>query len=150
MPNLNLVQIMGNLTRDPDLTYTPKGTACCDIGVAVNRIYRNERDEKVEEVTFVDVTFWGTTAEVIGEHFKKGRPIYVQGRLKLDTWDDRQSGQKRSKLRVIGESFQFLGSKEDSRQERRESAPQQQAPPRQQQQKPRDPDLDQPEDDIPF
>ena len=82
-----------------------------DLGIAVNRQYTLENGEKREEVTFVDVTFWGRTAEVAGEYLKKGRPVFIEGRLQLDTWDDKQSGQKRSKLKVIGEMMQMLGSR---------------------------------------
>ena len=109
MASFNKVILLGNLTRDPEVRYTPKGSAVTDLGIAVNRQYTLENGEKREEVTFVDVTFWGRTAEVAGEYLKKGRPIFVEGRLQLDTWDDKQSGQKRSKLKVIGETMQMLG-----------------------------------------
>jgi single-strand DNA-binding protein len=115
MPNFNKVILAGNLTRDPELRYTPKGTAVCKIGIAINRNWTTESGEKKEDVTFVDVDFFGKTAEVIGQYLKKGRPILIEGRLKYDQWDDRQSGQKRSKLGVIGESFQFLESGDSSR-----------------------------------
>src|SRR6187549_2253365 len=117
MPNLNKVMLMGNLTRDPEIKYTPKGTAIAQIGMAVNRNYTLENGEKREEVTFIDIEAYGRQAEVIGEYCKKGRPLYVEGRLKLDTWDDKQSGQKRSKLKVVIESFQFLGSREGGKSE---------------------------------
>src|SRR2546430_4081500 len=110
MASFNKVILLGNLTRDPEIRYTPKGSAVCDLGIAVNRQYTLENGEKREEVTFVDVTFWGRTAEVAGEYLKKGRPVFIEGRLQLDTWDDKQSGQKRSKLKVIGETMQMLGS----------------------------------------
>ena len=110
MASFNKVILLGNLTRDPEVRYTPKGTAVADLGLAVNRNYTAENGEKREEVTFVDVTFWGRTAEVAGEYLKKGRPVFVEGRLQLDSWDDKQSGQKRSKLKVIGETMQMLGS----------------------------------------
>jgi len=110
MASFNKVILLGNLTRDPEVRYTPKGSAVTDLGIAVNRQYTLENGEKREEVTFVDVTFWGRTAEVAGEYLKKGRPIFIEGRLQLDTWDDKQSGQKRSKLKVIGETMQMLGS----------------------------------------
>lgn len=109
MASFNKVILLGNLTRDPEVRYTPKGSAVADLGLAVNRQYTLENGEKREEVTFVDVTFWGRTAEVAGEYLKKGRPVFVEGRLQLDTWDDKQSGQKRSKLKVIGETMQMLG-----------------------------------------
>lgn len=111
MASLNKVMLMGNLTRDPEIRYTPKGQAVTDIGLAINRRYKVENETR-EEVTFVDVTFWGKSAEIIGQYMKKGRPIYVEGRLQLDTWDDKQTGQKKSRLKVIGDEFQFLGSKE--------------------------------------
>ena len=110
MASFNKVILLGNLTRDPEVRYTPKGTAVTDLGLAVNRTYTADNGEKREEVTFVDVTFWGRTAEVAGEYLKKGRPVFVEGRLQLDTWDDKQSGQKRSKLKVIGENMQMLGA----------------------------------------
>lgn len=112
MANLNKVMLIGNLTRDPEIKYTPKGTAVADIGLAVNRIYSSESGEKREEVTFIDVTLWGRTAEIAGEYLKKGRPVYIEGRLQLDTWDDKQTGQKRSKLKVVGEGLQLLGSRD--------------------------------------
>jgi single-strand DNA-binding protein len=110
MASFNKVILLGNLTRDPEVRYTPKGTAVTDLGLAVNRTYTADNGEKREEVTFVDVTFWGRTAEVAGEYLKKGRPVFVEGRLQLDSWDDKTSGQKRSKLKVIGENMQMLGS----------------------------------------
>src|SRR3954447_425224 len=111
MASYNKVLLLGNLTRDPEVRYTPKGSAVADLGIAVNRQYTLDTGEKREEVTFVDVTFWGRTAEVAGEYLKKGRSVFIEGRLQLDTWDDKQSGQKRSKLRVIGENMQMLGSR---------------------------------------
>ena len=111
MPNLNKVMLMGNLTRDPELRYTPKGMAVTDIGLAVNRKYKVENEMR-EEVTFVDVTFWGKQAEVICQWMKKGRPLFVEGRLQMDSWDDKQTGKKMYKMRVVGEDFQFLGGKD--------------------------------------
>ncbi len=110
MASFNKVILMGNLTRDPELRYTPKGTAIAKIGLAVNRVWTNEAGEKKEEVTFVDVDIFGRTAENVGQYMRKGRPIMIEGRLKLDQWDDKQSGQKRSKLGVIADTVQFLGS----------------------------------------
>ncbi len=112
MASFNKVILVGNLTRDPEVRYTPKGSAVADIGLAVNRIYSTESGEKREEVTFVDVTLWGRTAEIAGEYLKKGRPVLIEGRLQMDTWDDKQSGQKRSKLKVVAESMQLLGSRQ--------------------------------------
>ncbi len=111
MASFNKVILLGNLTRDPEVRYTPKGSAVCDLGLAVNRAYTLENGEKREEVTYVDVVLWARLAEIAGEYLKKGRPVFIEGRLQLDTWDDKQSGQKRSKLRVIGETMQLLGSR---------------------------------------
>ena len=112
MASYNRVVLLGNCTRDPEVKYTPKGSAVADIGLAVNRTYTTDGGEKREEVTFVDVTMWGRQAEIAGEYLKKGRPLFVEGRLQLDTWDDKQTGQKRSKLRVVCENFQMLGSRD--------------------------------------
>lgn len=114
MPNLNKVMLIGNVTRDPEVKFTPKGTAVTEVGLAINRVYTPEGGERREETTFVDITFWGRQAEIVGEYAKKGKPIYVEGRLQLDTWDDKQSGQKRSKLRVVGEGLQLLGGRPGS------------------------------------
>ena len=111
MASFNKVILLGNLTRDPEVRYTPKGSAVCDLGLAVNRSYTLDSGEKREEVTFVDVVLWARLAEIAGEYLKKGRPVFIEGRLQLDTWDDKQSGQKRSKLRVIGETMQLLGGR---------------------------------------
>src|ERR1041385_2819553 len=111
MASFNKVILLGNLTRDPEVRYTPKGSAVCDLGLAVNRQYTLDSGEKREEVTYVDVVLWARLAEIAGEYLKKGRPVFIEGRLQLDTWDDKQSGQKRSKLRVIGETMQLLGGR---------------------------------------
>ncbi len=103
--------LLGNLTLDPEVRYTPKGSAVCDLGLAVNRQYTLDSGEKREEVTFVDVVLWARLAEIAGEYLKKGRPVFIEGRLQMDTWDDKQSGQKRTKLRVVGETMQLLGSR---------------------------------------
>src|SRR5271170_2357095 len=110
MASYNRVILMGNLTRDPELRYTPKGTAVARLGIACNRKWKSESGEMKEEVTFVDVDAFGKTAETIGQYLKKGRPILIEGRLRYETWDDKQSGQKRSKLGVVLETFQFLDS----------------------------------------
>ena len=104
---------MGNLTRDVEMTYTPKGAAVGKLSLAINRNWTTEDGEKREEATFVDVTYFGKSAETLAQYVHKGDPLYVEGRLKLDQWDDKQSGQKRSKLHVIGEGFQFLGNKRE-------------------------------------
>jgi single-strand DNA-binding protein len=114
MASFNKVILLGNLTRDPEVRYTPKGTAVTEIGMAMNRNYTAENGEKREETTFVDVTLWGRTAEIAGEYLKKGRPVFIEGRLQLDTWDDKQSGQKRSKLKVVGEGLQLIGGRPGS------------------------------------
>ena len=164
MASLNKVMLIGNLTRDPEIKYTPKGTAIADIGLAVNRNYTTESGEKREEVTFIDVTLWGRTAEIVGEYCKKGRPIFIEGRLQLDTWDDKQTGQKRSKLKVVADNIQLLGGREggaaggggggggeyESRGEGRPPARPASKPIPPQKRPPADPDLDAPEDDIPF
>src|SRR6185295_19059832 len=110
MANFNKVILAGNLTRDPELRYTPKGLAIAKIGLAINRTWKNEAGESKEEVTFVDVDAFGRQAEVIAHYLKRGRPVLVEGRLKLDQWDDKQTGQKRSRLGVVLEGFQFLDS----------------------------------------
>lgn len=107
MASFNRVILVGNLTRDIELKYTPGGTGVTDIGMAVNDRRKNSNGEWVDEVTFVDVTLWGRTAEVASEYLSKGAPILIEGRLKLDTWET--DGQKRSKLRVICERMQMLG-----------------------------------------
>jgi single-strand DNA-binding protein len=110
MASFNKVILVGNLTRDPELRYTPKGTAIAKIGMAVNRTWRTETGETKEEVTFVDVDVFGRTAENVSQYMRKGSPILIEGRLRLDTWDDKQTNQKRSKLGVVAETVQFLSS----------------------------------------
>lgn len=110
MASYNRVILLGNLTRDPEVRYTPQGTAVCDVGIAVNERRKNAAGEWVDEVVYVDVTLWGRTAEVAGEYLTKGSPLLVEGRLRLDTWES-QDGQKRSRLRVVGERMQMLGSR---------------------------------------
>jgi len=114
MASFNKVILVGNLTRDPQVKYTTGGTAVTEIGLAVNRRWLDKQSNQwKDETTFVDVTLWGRTAEIAGEYLAKGRPVLIEGRLQLDTWDDRESGQKRSKLRVVGENMTMLGSKGD-------------------------------------
>ncbi|HTY86154.1 MAG TPA: single-stranded DNA-binding protein [Candidatus Acidoferrum sp.] len=110
MASFNKVILAGNLTRDPELRYTPKGTAVARITLAVNRTYTAEGGEKKEEVSFVDIDVWGRQAEVISQYMKKGRPLLVEGRLKQDTWEDKNTKQKQSKLKVVLESFSFIDS----------------------------------------
>jgi single-strand DNA-binding protein len=115
MASFNKVILIGNLTRDPELRYSPKGTAIAKISLAVNRTWRTETGETKEEVTYVDVDAFGRQAETLGQYMRKGRPIMIEGRLRLDSWEDKQTNQKRSKLGVVMESFQFLdfGGRED-------------------------------------
>jgi len=123
MASYNKVLLMGNLTRDPEVRYTPKGTAIANVGIAVNRRWTTETGEQKEEVTFVDVEVWGRQAETVGQYLSKGKPIFVEGRLKLDSWDDKESGQKKSKLKVVCERFQFIGAAGGGRQEFKDEAP---------------------------
>ncbi len=114
MANLNKVMLIGNLTRDIEMKFTPGGLAVAEVGLAINRKSKNpQTGELKEETTFVDVTLWGRQAEIAKEYLSKGKPVYIEGRLTLDTWDDKQSGQKRSKLKVTGEALQLLGSRGD-------------------------------------
>lgn len=110
MANFNKVMLMGNVTRDIELRYTPKGTAVADIGLAVNRVRTGEGGERIEETTFVDITLWGRTAEVAHQYSGKGRPLFVEGRLHMDSWDDKTSGQKRTKLKVVADNIQLMGA----------------------------------------
>ena len=142
MATLNKVMIIGNLTRDPELRHTGKGTAVAEIGIAINRVWKDESGQKQEETTFVEVTLWGRQAEVAAEYLTKGRPVYIEGRLQTDTWDDKETGKKRSKLTIVGESLQFLGSAPKT------GAAGESRPPRQASQPPAD-DF-QEDDDIPF
>jgi single-strand DNA-binding protein len=111
MASLNKVMLIGNVTRDPEVKYTPKGSAVADVGLAINRTYQNQGGEKVEEVTYLDVELWGRLAEIAGEYAKKGRSIFIEGRLRMDSWEDKQSGQKRNRLKIVGEGLQLLGSR---------------------------------------
>lgn len=113
MASYNKVILVGNVTRDPQVRYTPKGTAVTDLGLAINHFWTDQAtNQKREETTFVDVTLWGRQAEIAGEYLTKGRPVLIEGRLTLDTWDDKESGQKRSKLKVVGETMQLLGGRD--------------------------------------
>ncbi|MHC4129167.1 MAG: single-stranded DNA-binding protein [Planctomycetota bacterium] len=108
--NVNKVILMGNLTRDVELKYTPSDQPVANVGLAVNRRYRTREGEDREETTFVDCEAWGRTAEVMNQYLAKGRPVFVEGRLKLDQWEDRETGKTRSKLKVVIENFQFVDS----------------------------------------
>ena len=113
MASFNKVILAGNLTRDPELRYTPKGTAIAQMGLAVNRSWKTETGELKEEVTFVDVSAFGRQAEVVAQYLKKGRPLLVEGRLKLEQWEDKNTHQKQSKLKVVLESFSFIDTRPD-------------------------------------
>jgi single-strand DNA-binding protein len=110
MASFNRVILVGNLTRNPELRRIPSGTAVSELGLAVNDRRKNSDGEWVDETTFVDVTLWARTAEVACEYLSKGSPVLIEGRLKLDTWENNE-GQKRSKLRVVGERMQMLGAR---------------------------------------
>lgn len=107
--NINKTFVAGRLTRDPEIKMTPQGTAIAGFSVAVNRKWRDADKQEREEVTFLDCEAWGKTADTIAKHFAKGKEIYVEGRLKSESWEDKTSGQKRSKLKIVVESFQFVG-----------------------------------------
>lgn len=162
MANVNKVTLIGRITRDIEVKYTPKGTAVTELGLATNRSRTDESGQRIEETTFVDVTLWGRQAELAGQYLAKGREVYIEGRLQLDTWQDKTSGQNRSKLRVVGEQMQFIGGGGGNQGGNNAPAPQQQqsyqqqAP--QQQAAPQQPTGGSPaadvsfedEDDIPF
>jgi single-strand DNA-binding protein len=112
MASFNKVILVGNLTRDPEVKYTTGGTAVTEIGLAVNRTWFDKQsNQRKEEVTFVDITLWGRTAEIAGEYLSKGRSVLIEGRLQLDSWEDKNTGQKRSRLRVVGENMTMLGGR---------------------------------------
>jgi single-strand DNA-binding protein len=127
MASLNKVILIGNLTRDPEVRFTPKGTAVCDLSIAVNRKWRDDAGNTQEEVTYVEIAVWGKTAENCGQYLKKGSSACFEGRLQLETWDDKTTGQKRSKIKVVAEQVQFLSSPN-----REGGQPSSQQPPRQQ------------------
>jgi single-strand DNA-binding protein len=112
MASYNKVLLMGNLTRDPQMKYLPSQTAVVEFGLACNRKFRTANGEDREEVTFVDCTAFGKTGEVINQYFQKGKPIFIEGRLKYDQWEDKQGGGKRSKLSVVIDNFQFIGGRD--------------------------------------
>ena len=109
MPSLNKVLLMGNLTRDPELRVTPKGTPICQFSLAINRQFKMESGESREEVIYVDIEAWGKQGETISKYCTKGRPLFVEGRLRLDQWEDKNTKEKRSRMKVVLENFQFLG-----------------------------------------
>ena len=109
MANLNKVMLIGNVVADPELRYTPKGTAVTDLRMAVNRVWMGEGGQRQEESTFLDVTLWSRQAEVASQYLSKGRPVFIEGRLQMETWEDKNTGQKRSRLKIVGENMQLLG-----------------------------------------
>ena len=144
MASFNKVILMGNLTRDPQLKYLPSQTAVVEFGLACNRRFKTQSGEQKDEVTFVDCTAFGRTGEVINQYFTKGKPIFIEGRLKYDQWEDKQGGGKRHKLTVVVENFEFVGGREgqgggggagtghdDAGGQDYDQRPQRQAPPRQ-------------------
>ena len=169
MASFNKVMLMGNLTRDPQMRYLPNQTAVADFGLACNRRWRTPAGEDKEEVLFVDCTAWGKQAETINQYCQKGKPIFIEGRLKYDTWEDKNGGGKRHKITVVVEEFRFIGSRDGAGggpggggggDEMDQSAPPRRSgPPAQQQQRRPAPQQQQPpiseeehfkEDDIPF
>lgn len=112
MATLNKVFLIGNVTRDTELRVTPKGTAICQFGLAINRKYKDEAGDKKDDTTFVDIEAWGKTAELCSKYLTKGDPCFIEGRLRLDQWEDKQSGQKRSRLKVVADNIQFLGPRQ--------------------------------------
>jgi single-strand DNA-binding protein len=111
MAYLNKVFLIGNLTRDPELRVTPKGTAICQFGIAVNRQFKDESGATRDETTFVDIEAWGKQGELVSKYLSKGSLAMVEGRLKFDQWEDKTSGQKRSKLKVVLDNVQFLSTR---------------------------------------
>lgn len=155
--SLNKVMLMGNLTRDPEIRYTPSGVACADFGLAVNEVWFDDSGAKKENVCFVDVTAWEKGAEWAEKYLKKGAEVHIEGKLKLEQWDDKQTGGKRSKLKVIAQKLTptFGTWKDGGRKPSDENAGRTQAPPQRppagRSAPPRDPDLDpDPDQDIPF
>jgi len=144
MANVNKVLLLGNLTRDPEVRYTPKGTDIAEISLAINRYRKAEDGSKQEEVTFVDVVLWGRTAEIAQQYTSKGNPVFIEGRLNLDQWDDKETGKKRSRLRVVAENLQLLPKSGAAPQNSPKPETRSTTPP-----KPAD-DFDNDADDIPF
>lgn len=142
--------LIGNATRDPEIRYTPKGTAVTELSLAINRVSQNSDGERREEVTYVEVVVWARLAEICEQYIKKGNPVFIEGRLQLDTWDDKQTGQKRSRLRVVAENLQLLGGRDDAQRGSSNRDAARQTKPAGVSERPKDPDLDVEPDDIPF
>ncbi len=114
MANLNKVMLIGNLTADPEVRTTPRGTSVTELRLAVNRITSGPNEgERREEVTFLDVTCWGRLGEIAAQYLAKGRPVFIEGRLQMDSWEDKQTGQRRSRIRIIAENLQLLSGGRD-------------------------------------
>lgn len=160
MASFNKVMLIGNLTRDPELRVTPRGTSICQFGLAVNRQFKDESGATRDETTFVDVEAWGKQGELINKYLNKGSSCFVEGRLRFDQWDDKQSGQKRSKLKVVVENVQFLGAKAGpsaggqagatDEYDQTSDAPRYSAPPPRGNTRPAAPAQDNVDDDVPF
>ena len=120
--SLSKIFLIGNLTREPELRYIPSGAAVANFGLAINRQYKNSDGEKVEEVCFIDIVAWNRLAEVAGEYLLKGSPVFIEGRLQMDNWED-QDGKKRSKLKVVAQNIQFLGGKTDAEEKDADNVP---------------------------
>lgn len=118
MANLNKVMIIGNLTADPEVRTTPRGNSLTELRLAVNRVSTGQNEgERREETTFLDVTCWGRTGEIAAQYLSKGRPVFIEGRLQMDTWEDKQTGQRRSRIRIIAENLQLLGGRDGAPQQ---------------------------------
>lgn len=126
--NFNRVTLAGNLTRDPDVKFLPNDKAVAGFGLAINRKFKGPDGSAKEETTFVDVEAWGRTAELVGQYLTKGQPCFIEGRLRLDSWDDKKTGEKRSKLKVVADSVQFLGGKREHDQHGADASPDPQKP----------------------
>lgn len=148
MASFNQVILVGNLTRDPELRVTPKGTPICQFGLAINRKFKDESGQQRDDTTFVDCEAWGKQAELVAKYLTKGKQALVEGRLKLDTWDDKQTQQKRSKLKVVLENVQFLSSPSNSETGGQSSAPTDSTTPATQRQQP--PPQENIDEDVPF
>src|SRR6266511_611285 len=144
MASFNKFILLGNITHEPEVRYTPKCSAVCDPGMSVNHVYTTDNGEKREEVTFVDVVLWARLAEIAGEYLTKGRPVFIEGRLQMDSWDDKQTGQKRTRLRVVAENMQLLGGRPPGGADAPGESRQMSGPPKKS--APSEPD----EDEIPF
>jgi single-strand DNA-binding protein len=114
MPSFNRAILAGNLTRDPELRYLNSGSGVCEFAIAINRKWKDKAGATQEEVSFFDCVAWARTGEVIAEYFKKGKPILIEGRLQQDRWEDKSTGQNRSRVRIVVDRFEFLGGKEES------------------------------------